>query len=179
VEIKIKGKNMSVPPVLKDYALEKIARIERHLGDLLMSVEVELTTEKNPSIAAGQTVEVTLHTKGPIIRAKETSIDMHASIDRVVDKLERQIERYKDKTYSSSSARRNHVKHEPMIEEEEAEQGIVRVKQIQFKPMTPEEATMQMDLLSHEFFVFTNSDTEEINVVYRRRDSNYGLIEPA
>lgn len=178
MEVRIKGKNMSVPPVIKDYVLEKITRIERHLGELLFSVEVELTTEKNPSIAAGQTVEVTLHTKGPMIRAKETSVDMHASIDRVIDKLERQIERYKDKTYSSSSARRNHAKKEPPIEEE-AEQGIVRVKQIQFKPMTPEEATMQMDLLSHEFFVFTNSDTEEINVVYKRRDSNYGLIEPA
>jgi len=178
VEVIIKGKNMDVQPAIKEYVAEKIGRLERFLGDQIMSTEVELTSEKNPSIAAGQTVEVTIRTKGPVIRAKETSIDMHASVDGVLAKLERQIKKYKDKTYSSSALRRNgEVKRMPAppIENEE---NIVKVKRMPFKPMTPEEATLQMDLLGHDFFVFTNSDTEETNVVYRRRNDNYGLIEP-
>lgn len=180
MEVIIKGKNMDVPPAIKDYVSEKMGRLDRFLGaEQLMSTEVELTSEKNPSIAAGQTVEVTLRTKGPTIRAKETSIDMHASIDGVLAKLERQIEKYKDKSYSSSSLRRNGEAKRLPTEPVEGEEKIVRVKRMPFKPMTPEEATLQMDLLGHDFFVFTNADTEEVNVVYRRRNENYGLIEPA
>lgn len=180
MEVVVKGKNMDVPPAIKDYVHEKISRLDRFLsGDQVMSTEVELTSEKNPSIAAGQTVEVTLRTKGPTIRAKETSIDMHASIDGVLAKLEKQIKKYKDKSYSSSSLHRNGEAKRTPAHPAEGEAAIVRVKRMPFKPMTPEEATLQMDLLGHDFFVFTNSDTEEINVVYRRRNENYGLIEPA
>lgn len=180
MEVIIKGKNMDVPPAIKEYVTGKIGRLERFLGaDQLMSTEVELTSEKNPSIAAGQTVEVTVRTKGPTIRAKESSIDMHASIDGVLGKLERQIEKYKEKSYRSSSLHRNDEAKRQPAEPVEGEENIVRVKRMPFKPMTPEEATLQMDLLGHDFFVFTNADTEEINVVYRRRNENYGLIEPA
>jgi len=180
MEVRIKGKNLDVQPAIKDYVLEKISRLDRYLEDQIRSAEVELTVEKNPSIAANLTIEVTLLTKGPLIRSKETSFDIHASTDRVSAKLERQIKKYKDKLYKSSSKHRNNnAKRQAPILEAEPETGIVRVKQIQFKPMTPEEATMQMELLAHDFFVFTNSDTEEINVVYKRRDSNYGLIEPS
>lgn len=171
---------MDVQPAIKEYVNEKIGRLEKFLaGGQVLSTEVELMSEKNPSISAGQTVEVTLRTKGPTIRAKETSVDMRASVDGVLSKLEKQIKKYKEKTYASSSLHRNdeikHMKPQPIEEQED----IVRVKQIPFKPMTPEEATLQMDLLGHDFFVFTNSDTEEVNVVYRRRNTNYGLIEPS
>ncbi len=178
MEVIIKGKNIDVPPAIKEYVAEKINHIERFLGDQIMSTEVELTSEKNPSIAAGETVEVTLRTKGPVIRAKESSVDMHASVDGVLAKIEKQIKKYKDKTYSSSARRNGEGKRGPAAAPE-TEENIVRVKRIPFKPMTPEEATIQMDLLGHDFFVFTNADTEEINVVYRRRNANYGLIEPA
>lgn len=180
MEIRVKGKNVEVQPAIKEYVEEKIGRLDRYLENLIMSVEVELTTEKNPSIAENQTIEVTIVTKGPLIRAKESSIDMHASADKVVAKLERQIKKYKEKIYSSSSLHKNgHLRLRatpPIVESEEM--SIARRKQVQVKPMTPEEAALQMDLLGHEFFVFKNSDTEEINVIYKRRDENYGLIEP-
>ena len=180
MELIVKGKNMDVPPAIKEYVSNKIGRLERFLEDQIMSAEVEFSAEKNPSIATGQTVEVTIYTKGPLIRAKETSVDMHASIDRVLDKLERQIKRYKNKVYSSAAAgRHGNSKHPPAgAPLMGGEPGIVRVKQVEAKPMTREEAALQMDLLGHDFFVFTNPDTDEINVVYKRRDRGYGVIEP-
>ncbi|HEB13339.1 MAG TPA: ribosome-associated translation inhibitor RaiA [Actinobacteria bacterium] len=180
MEIRIRGKNIDVSPAIKDYIDEKVSRLDRYFEDEIRSAEVELIVEKNPSIHENKTVEITLFTRGPLIRASETSTDLHASADRVTDKLERQIKKYKDRVYSSSAHRmHNNKKNHPPAKKTEAESGIVRVKQMEFKPMTPEEATLQMDLLAHNFFVFTNSDTAEINVVYKRRDQNYGLIEPA
>lgn len=180
MEIRLRGKNIHIDPVIKEYIEEKVSRLDRFLEGQIKAAEVELHVEKNPSIAEGQTIEVTLFTKGPLIRAKDTSSDMHASVDGVAHKLERQIKKYKDKRYKSSTARKNHHSRPPEPRHEtEEEEGIVRVKKMDFKPMTPEEAALQMDLLGHSFFVFTNSDSEAINVVYKRRDQNYGLIEPA
>lgn len=184
MEIIVKGRNMNVTNALRAYAEDKIGRITKYF-DQILKIEIAFIDEKNPSIANGKTVEVTVFPKGPVLRAKESSNDMYASIDMVVDKLERQIKRYKNRTYKSQRhgtpglgelavARGANGNGE---EEQEAPQ-IVKVKQVSVKPMDPEEATQQMELLGHDFFVFTNADTAEINVVYKRKDKNYGLIEP-
>jgi putative sigma-54 modulation protein len=182
MEIIVKGRHIEVTGALRAYAEDKIGRITKYF-DQIMKIEIEFTDEKNPSIVNSKTVEVTVFPKGPVLRAKESSGDMYASIDLVVDKLERQVKRYKNKSYKGS-------KHVPGLgeiavtsfAEEEALRdeapSIVKIKQVAVKPMAPEEATMQMELLGHDFFVFTNAETDEINVVYKRKDSNYGLIEP-
>jgi putative sigma-54 modulation protein len=178
VQIIVKGKNIEVTDALRRYAEEKVGRVEKHF-DHIIKAEVELIVEKNPSIADNQTVGVALFTKGPVVRAKESSKDMYASIDMVTNKLERQVEKYKGKTYSSKT--QNNL--EELVETSKKEEvdpknRIIDVKQVTVKPMSPEEAIMQMDVLGYGFFVFTNSETEEINVVYRRKDRNYSLIEP-
>ena len=177
MRLQVKGKNVEVTPALKGYAQEKLGKLERHLNDSAR-LELELAVEKNPSIAENQVAEATIWTKGPILRATERSSDMKASIDQLVDKLERQASRYKDKRRRSAS-RSNHdqPKARP-AEPEEDRPVIVKVKQFPVKPMDPEEAILQLELIGHDFFVFQNAETNEVNVVYRRRDGNYGLIEP-
>ncbi len=181
MEIIIKGRHIEVTDALRAYAEDKIGKIAKYF-DQIQKIEIEFTDEKNPSIVNSKTVEVTVFPKGPILRAKESSGDMYASIDIVVDKLERQVKRFKSKTYKSTknAPGLGAVAKSRFAKEGEEFRGpkIVKVKQIAVKPMVPEEATMQMELLGHDFFVFTNAETEEINVVYKRKDSNYGLIEP-
>ncbi len=177
MQVIVKGRHFESTKALRDYAEEKVLRVTKYF-DQINKAEVELIVEKNPSIADNQTVEVTIFTKGPVIRAKQSTADMYTSIDKAADKLERQIKKYKGKLYHSSS--KNAVQAAALKKEIEEEQKpkIVKTKQFAIKPMAPAEATMQMDLLGHDFFVFTNAETEEVNVVYRRKDGNYGLIEP-
>lgn len=175
MDIKIRAQNLDLTEKIKGYSSEKVSKLDRFF-DQIIEAEVELISSKNPSISDKQTVEVTLFTKGHIVRAKESSTDIFASVDLVVEKLERQLKKYKDKMYKSAQ-RHNHSKEESLAGESAGNNRIVKRKQVVMKPMTPEEAAMQLDLLGHQFFVFTNSDTEEVNVVYKRKDSNYGLIE--
>jgi len=187
MQLQVKGKNLEMSDTIRSYAEEKFRKLERHLADPT-KVEVELSLEKNPSIADNHVAEATIWTKGPTLRARESSSDWRASIDELVGKLERQAKRYREK-------RRNHHVHtnsgplaarEAAIERTrgapvvsgEREPMIVRMKQFPVKPMTPEEAVLQLELIGHDFFVFRNSEVGEVSVVYRRRDGNYGLIEP-
>jgi len=187
MQLQVKGKNLEMSDPIRDYAEEKFRRLERHLPDPT-KVELELSLEKNPSIADNHIAEATIWTKGPILRARESSSDWRASIDELVDKLERQVKRYQEK-------RRNHHVHTnsaPLLARDaateysrgapvvpgEPEPMIVKMKQFPVKPMTPEEAVLQLELIGHDFFVFRNSEAGEVGVVYRRRDGNYGLIEP-
>jgi putative sigma-54 modulation protein len=151
-------------------------------------VELELIVEKNPSIANPNVAEATIYTRGPVIRAKESSTDMYASIDLVTDKLQRRVKKYHDKVYHKNL--RHEQVAEPQQENAEEPAGaavhdletdngrIVKTKQFALKPMTVDEATLQLELVGHDFFVFTNADSGDTNVVYRRRDGHYGLIEP-
>ncbi len=185
MEVIVKGRNINVTDTLREYAVEKMTKMTKYL-DQIMQIEIEFIVEKNPSIADAKTVEATVFTKGPVIRAKESSSDMYASIDLVVDKLERQVKRYKGKLKSHNARATENVKESLINEgqrtavksEEDTKPKIVKVKQFPIKPMSPVEASMQMELLGHDFFVFTNAETDEVNVVYRRKDNNYGLIEP-
>jgi putative sigma-54 modulation protein len=179
VRLQVKGKNVEVSDSLKTYAQEKLGKLEKHLNDAAR-LELELAVEKNPSIAENQIAEGTIWTKGPVLRARESSPDMRASIDLLVEKLERQARRYRDKRRRSSargSSGAVAAETIPVVAEEESP-VIVKTKQFAVKPMTPEEAVLQLELIGHDFFVFQNADTTDLNVVYRRRDGNYGLIEP-
>ncbi len=188
MQVAVKGRNISVTEALERYATEKVERIRKFFDDgrSVSRVEVELVHERNPSISEPEVADATLYIDGTVLKAREASADMYASIDLMADKLERQVRRYRGRQIDRwQGQRERHAAEEaprPLVVEEEAEEieaRIVRTKQFQMKPMSPEEAALQMELLDHTFFVFTNADTNEINVVYRRRDGNYGLIEPA
>ena len=178
MRLQVKGKNVEVSDTLKTYAQEKLGKLDKHLNDTAR-LELELAVEKNPSISDNQIAEATVWTKGPVLRARESSSDMRASIDQLVEKLERQARRYRDKRRRGHG--RSHGVQEaeviPVVPDEESP-VIVKTKQFAVKPMTPEEAVLQLELIGHDFFVFQNADTSDVNVVYRRRDGDYGLIEP-
>ena len=177
MQLQVKGRNLEVSDSIRSYAQEKLGKLERQLHDPTR-VELELMVERNPSIADNQIAEATIWTKGPILRAKESSHDMKASIDQLVEKLERQVTRYREKRQRKPSRRDDAVAEEPPGIPVEGEAVIVKSKQFPVKPMTPEEAVLQLELVGHDFFVFRNADSGEVNVVYRRRDGAYGLIEP-
>ena len=176
MRLQVKGKNVEVTDAIRRYAEEKLGKLERHLHDPTR-VELELAVERNPSIADDHVAEATVWTKGPVLRARESSSDMRASIDQLADKLNRQVKRYREK-------RRRHGGRSPApVFENEVPAGepaseIVKTKQFPVKPMTPEEAVLQLELVGHDFFVFQNAESEQLNVVYRRRGGGYGLIEP-
>jgi putative sigma-54 modulation protein len=177
VRLQVKGKNVEVTDAIREYAQEKLRKLERQLADPTR-VELELAVERNPSISANHVAEATIWTKGPVLRAREASADHKASIDQLVDKLERQVKRYREKRrrYRSSSASAEPVPDNAVPVD--GEPRVVKTKRFPVKPMSPEEAVLQLELVGHDFFVFQNAETMEVNVVYRRRDGSYGLIEP-
>lgn len=187
MHIVVKGRNMSVTEALERYTLEKVERVSKFFDDEKSDsrAEVELIHERNKSIPEPEVAEATLFINGTVLKAREASQDMYASIDRMSDKLERQVKKYRGRQvdrWHGQKGKGDAVEPEPFIVAEEGddiEAKIVRTKQFQMKPMNAEEAVLQMELLDHDFFVFTSADTTDINVVYRRRDGNYGLIEPA
>jgi putative sigma-54 modulation protein len=170
----VNGKNTEVSEALKEKAIKKLNKIEKFFkADT--ECHLTFTVEKNWHI-----LEVTIMSKGLFIRAEETTDDMYASIDAVIDKLERQIRKNKTKLgkriHQESVVPDNFLIEEPI--EEEQSYKIMKSKRFAIKPMHVEEAILQMNLLGHSFFVFSNADTEEVNVVYKRKDGHYGLIEP-
>lgn len=176
MEMIIKGRHMDIAPKVREYAEEKIGRITKILNGMLMSAEVELYSEKNPSIAENQVAEVTVYTKGPVIRAKEASTDMYAAIDLVSEKLETQVRRYKTKVVDRHNKGAPTPSAVPLVPEESEPPAIVKTKRLDIKPMSADEAILQMELLGHDFFMFRSEDVEGMNVLYRRRDGDYGLI---
>jgi putative sigma-54 modulation protein len=179
MQLQVKGRNLEISDSIRSYAEEKFGKLERRLTD--PRVELELAVERNPSIAENHVAEATIWTGGPVLRAREASSDIRASIDQLVEKLERQVTRYRKQ--ARSRRRRAARANGPVVETvpvvaDEAEPLIVKTKQFAVTPMNPEEAVLQLELIGHDFFVFRNADSNEVNVVYRRRDGNYGLIEP-
>jgi putative sigma-54 modulation protein len=185
MQILVKGRNIAVTEALERYAWEKVERVTRFFDDERTSsrAEVELIHERNRAISEPEVAEATLFINGSVLKASEASEDMYASIDRMSDKLERQVKRFRgrqiDRWQGQLKNRPGAAQPFVVEEEEELETRIVRTKQFQMKPMDAEEAVLQLELLDHDFYVFTSADTGDINVVYRRRDGNYGLIEPA
>lgn len=169
----ITGRNIEVTPGLRSAIEDKIGKLERYFNPDT-EVIVTLSVQKDK-----QKIEVTIPVKGNIIRAEEASSDMYVSIDLVEEIIERQIKKYRKKLIDKKQAAQSFS--EFFINEEyedENEVKIVKTKRFGMKPMNPEEACVQMELLGHNFYVFLNGDTDEVNVVYKRKGTTYGLIEP-
>ncbi len=173
MRLQVKGKNVEVSESVKSYAQRKLGKLEKHLNDSAR-LELELAVERNPSVSNNQVAEATIWTKGPVIRARESTADMKASIDLLVDKLERQAVRLHEKRRRGRGHDRTAA---PPPTASGGAERIVKAKQFAIKPMSPEEAVLQLELIGHDFFVFRNDETDDVNVVYRRREGNYGLIE--
>lgn len=179
MQFQVRGRNLEVSDAIRSYAEAKLGKLERQLTD--PRVELELAVEKNPSIAANNVAEATIWTNGPVLRAREASGDMRASIDQLVAKLERQINRYRtrgrDRRRRAARANGPTPDTIPVMAEDEEPQ-IVKTKQFALNPMSAEEAVLQLELVGHDFFVFRSAASGDVNVVYRRHDGGYGLIEP-
>ena len=173
MNIIISGRNMDVTPGLKSAVEAKIGKLEKYFtADT--EVHVTLSVEKDR-----QKIEVTIPVKGNIIRSEQTSNDMYVSIDLVEEIIERQLKKYKTKLIAAHQAAGSfQPSYMENDFEEEEEIRIVRTKKFDIKPMYPEDACVQMELLGHSFFVFCNAETDEVNVVYKRKGNTYGLIEP-
>ncbi|MCX7709976.1 MAG: ribosome-associated translation inhibitor RaiA [Clostridia bacterium] len=170
----VSGRNIEVTDALKEKVVKKMSRLEKFFNPGT-EVHVTMGVQKNRQI-----IEVTIYFNGSVIRAEEANDDMYTSIDKVIDILERQIR--KNKTRLEKKLREDAfqvgnfaVDHDIP---EEHEFKVVRTKKFAVKPMAVEEAILQMNLLGHEFFMFSNAETKEVNVVYKRKNGNYGLIEP-
>lgn len=168
MEITVRGKNIEVNPTLRQYAEKRLSKIDRHLRQSPLACQVTFSTERENYV-----VEVTIPLNGFLLRAEESARDAFSSVDNVMEKLEKQIEKYRTKLL-----KRDKNETAPESKADEDTGRIVKVKHFSIKPMNPEEAAMQMELLGHDFFVFANAETSLVNVVYRRKDGNYGLIEP-
>lgn len=178
MKISIRGKNLEVSNALRNYVEDKIGKIEKYFNDAFIEAQVALAVERERHV-----VEVTIAVDGLLLRGEESSADMYASIDGVIEKLERQVHKYKTKISRKIRERKHEFKLDLITglegeEFEEVEPKVVRTKRFAVKPMPIEEALMQMDLIGHDFFVFRNADTNEVNVVYKRKNGQYGLIEP-
>ncbi len=176
MELRVKGKNTEVAESIRSYGERKLGKLERILDDEAR-VELELAEETNPAIAANQVAEATVWTRRHVVRAREASPDMKASIDQLVGKLERQIKQAREKT-RNRRPRGEAAEPASVLDLDGVDGTIVRTKQFALKPMTAEEAVLQLELLGHDFYVFRSIDSDEVNVVYRRRAGDYGLIEP-
>jgi len=174
MNINVRGKQIKVTDALKDYVEKRVGKLGKYSDDFT-DVQVTLTVERER-----QRVEVTAPLNGFILRGEEETDDMYTSIDLVVDKLERQVEKYRSRI---GKKRIKAAKDEPTFileadEEVVDKDSIVKTKKFPAKMMDVEEAVMQMNLIGHSFYVFTNADTEQMSVVYRRKHGGYGLLEP-
>lgn len=175
MQVIIGGKNVRVSKALRTYVEKKIGKLDHYLP-LLMQARVEFASEKIKNAERRQVIQVTLRGNGAVLRAEERASDLIAAVDAVLEKLYKQIDRYKGKHYH----RRGKEERVPMAAEkmESASPPSVRRKKFQTPPLTEEQAIEQMESLGHNFFVFFNRATGALNVLYRRNDGNYGLIEP-
>jgi ribosomal subunit interface protein len=201
MEIVVRGKNVKVPSALQQTTKEKLGKFER-FNLKLTRIEVDYSEIRNPRVADKELCEVTVHLKGHFVKAHAGSTDQAAALDLVLDKVEHQLTRLKSKKVGRSHPRRRPLAPPPPLEDWDEDEGvladtdangtaevtvpgpngggharIVRTKQFDAKPMALDEAALQMDLLGHDFYLFTNAETGRASVLYRRRDGHLGLIE--
>lgn len=174
----IRGKNIEITPALKDYVEKKVGKVTKYF-DTVGEITALLTVTKGRHI-----VEVTVPIQGMLLRGEESTMDMYTSIDLVIEKLERQIHKHKTKLarrFRAGSFKLETIPAATMPsvhkQDDSEEYPIVKTKRFAVKPMDVQEAIMQMNLINHDFFVYRDAESEEVNVVYRRKDGNYGLIE--
>lgn len=180
MDVNLQSKDFQLPERLSDTTLAKVSKAARFFGGIT-SADVEVARAKNPRVADPFTAEITSRAAGHTVRVEANGPTPETAIDAAVEKFEVRLQRLKerliDRTRKGGDKRLNHS---PVsVEEETSEPLIVRVKQFVMKPMTPEEAALQMDMLGHGFFFFQNAESDMPSVLYRRRDGSFGLIEPA
>ena len=180
MNLTVHGRNVAVSDRVQEYVEKKVSRLDKFLPQI-REARAELVRSETRASADRYTAQLTIWADGQILRAEESSEDLFASVDAIVDKMYRQIERYKGRRFKSK--RRNAAAAAAAVEMSatqlpEETVNIVRTKQFVAEPMIPEEAVEQMELLGHDFFVFFNVDTGSLNIVYGRRDGNYGLLQP-
>ena len=173
MNINIRGKHIELTDALKEYVMKRVGKLAKY-SDEFVDVQVTLLVERDR-----HRVEVTAPLHGMILRGEEETEDMYSSIDMVVEKLERQIDKYRTRINKRmrSKVLKDHEPKQPALNDEPREE-VVRNKKFPAKPMSVEEAIMQMNLIGHTFFVFTNSESQEMNVVYLRNNGDYGLLQP-
>lgn len=175
----IRGENIEVTPAIRDYIEKKVSKLDRYFTEVLdANVHVNLKVNQDKT----SKVEITIPLTQLVLRAEEINNDMYAAIDLIVDKLERQIRKHKTKVNrkfrEKGSTQEFFSNGESHVEvEDDQELEVVRTKQFDLKPMDSEEAVLQMNMLGHNFFVYTDAETNHTNIVYRRKDGKYGLIE--
>jgi len=172
MKVQIRGRNIEVTDALKDYIAKRVGKLDRYI-DNLGDAQVTMTVEKE-----SHRIEVTIPVNGMILRGEESTGDMYTSTDLVVEKLEKQIQKYKGKLQKRGIRVMDMQKPSNPDDTEEEAPKLVKTKRFAIKPMPVEEAVLQMNLLGHNFFVFSNAETEQVNVVYKRKDGNFGIIEP-
>jgi len=174
MEVKVSGKNLEVTDALRDNVTAKLEKFGKYLKEDT-EAQATLSVQKNRQI-----IEITIPINGSILRVEESTDDMYTSVDRAIDKLNKQISKHKtklEKRYKGHDTIR--FEYIPdIVDDDKFQPSVVRTKRFAVKPMDTEEAILQMELLGHNFFVYMNADSDDVNVVYRRKDGNYGLIEP-
>ncbi|MDB9313562.1 ribosome-associated translation inhibitor RaiA [Spirulina sp. CS-785/01] len=187
MKLLIQGNNIAVTEAIHNYVQTKLEKAAKHFQNIITKMDVHLSVARNPRISKSHTAEVTVHANGTVIRAQESSEDLYASVDLVSDKLTRQLRKYKEKHLSKNHSRPKTgvmVEQQPIAEdlvgdrEPELPSDVVRVKYFAMPPMSIEEALVQLQLVDHDFYVFRNQDTDEINVIYMRNHGGYGVIQP-
>lgn len=180
----VRGRNINITPRLEEYVDKKVGKLDRYLPTI-DEARMELAVEETRSAQHSQIAQLTVRSRGHILRAEERGQDIFAAIDAVAEKMQRQITRYKDRLYERGQQRGTASVRTPELEllpeaefEEEPLGAIVRTKKFPVTPMVAEEALEQMELLGHDFFIFFNSEVNGINVLYRRKTGDYGLLQP-
>lgn len=185
MQIRVTGRRITVNDELRAYAEEKFGRLSKIFDTDSLLAEVVLRSEKNPSIPNRNVAEITMRLRGGVVRAEEAATDMRAAIDLAAEKAEVQMRKYKTRIIDRRNGKGTAtvVKTAPGAAElkpqEEEPQQLVRVKDVEMQPIAREDAILQLELLGHDFFVFKDAETNEIGVIYRRKDGDYGLIRPA
>jgi putative sigma-54 modulation protein len=188
MKLVIQGKNIEITDAIHEYVHQKIEKAVNHFQNLTTEVDVHLSVARNPRINPKQTAEVTIYANGAVVRAEESSENLYASIDLVANKIARQLRKYKEKRHEKTHAP---VKTSEVIPQETVVPSlvdtertptlptdVVRMKYFAMPPMTIEQALEQLELVDHDFFMFRNTETDEINVIYERNHGGYGVIQP-
>lgn len=188
MKLVIQGKNIEITEAIRDYVNQKIDKAVNHFQNMTTEVDVHLSVARNPRINSKQIAEVTIYANGAVIRAQEGSEDLYASIDLVADKIQRQLRKYKEKLQHKKTHDQpktgiivNEIPVAPDLigdRTPELPSDVVRMKYFAMPPMTIEEALEQLQLVDHDFYMFRNSKTGEINVIYERNHGGYGVIQP-
>lgn len=188
MKLVIQGKNIEITDAIREYVHQKIEKAVNHFQSLTTEVDVHLSVARNPRINPKQTAEVTIYANGTVVRAEESSENLYASIDLVANKIARQLRKYKEKRHEKTHApikTAEVIEQQPvapsLIDEERAPSlpsEVVRTKYFAMPPMTLEEALEQLELVDHDFYMFRNLETGEINVIYERNHGGYGVIQP-